>query len=168
MIVKVGKNETYEVNFNHNTADKVGAVVIRKNDRFLTVGNATCGAKESYCKDCSRKKALANAFKNVGLATIPKELRWQFWETYRVTLVDPNHKDAEGKVIPKWPQSPLKRGTKEMEESKMRAELKKLTSDVRTMRNQVETMSKSETKKEFSRVVAKGNAAYAKVKASKK
>lgn len=146
MIVKVGKNETYEVNFNHNTADKVGAVVIRKNDRFLTVGNATCGAKESYCKDCSRKKALANAFKNVGLATIPKELRWQFWETYRVTLVDPNHKDAEGKVIPKWPQSPLKRGTKEIVASQVR----------------------KETKKEFSRVVAKGNAAYAKAKVNKK
>lgn len=142
MIVTIGRNETYEVNFNHNTADKVGAVVIRKNDRFLTVGNATCGAKESYCKDCSRKKALANAFKNVGLATIPKELRWQFWETYRVTLVDPNHKDAEGKIIPKWPQSLLKRGTKEIVASQMR----------------------KETSKELKRVVAKGNAAYAKAK----
>jgi len=142
MIVTIGRNETYEVNFNHNTADKVGAVVIKKNDRFLTVGNATCGAKEGYCKDCSRKKALANAFKNVGLRTIPKELRWQFWETYRTTLVDKNHRDAEGNIIPKWSQSPLKRGTHEIIASQMR----------------------KETKKEFSKVVAKGNAAYARSK----
>ncbi len=142
MIVTIGRNETYEVNFNHNTADKVGAVVIRKNDRFLTAGNATCGTKEGYCKDCSRKKALADAFKNVGLRTIPKELRWQFWETYRTTLVDKNHRDAEGNIIPKWPQSPLKRGTHEIIASQMR----------------------KETKKEFSKIVAKGNAAYAKAK----
>lgn len=136
MIVKVGKNDTYEVNFNHNTADKVGAVVIRKNNRFLTAGSATCGAKESYCKDCSRKRALANAFKNVGLKTISKETRWEFWETYRTT----------GTATPRWPQSLLKKGTKEREL----------------------LQKKAEYKKEFSRVVKKGNAAYEKAKSSKK
>jgi hypothetical protein len=55
---------------------------------------------------------------------------------------DKNHRDAEGNIIPKWPQSPLKRGTQEIIASQMR----------------------KETKKEFSKVVAKGNAAYAKAK----
>ena len=107
MEVIIGKKSkdpiTYRVDFHHNIRDKISGVTIFKNDRFIVNGSSICDEDSSYCRDCCRKHALADAFERAGINTIPREHRFEFWEAYRKLP-----RTATGKVKPRWPKCNLK------------------------------------------------------------
>lgn len=108
MDVIVGKRTknpiTYRIDFHHNVGDKISGVTIYKDGKFVSNGNSVCAVDDDYCKDCCRKHSLENAFAVSGKGVIPREHRYEIWETYRKLP-----KTMSGKVNPRWVKSPLKR-----------------------------------------------------------